>query len=112
MTLKKFSIIPSVSLLVDISGFLVQRPSAGMLHATELSHVLGGGDEHCKPVFSDGGPDHRLTYVSVKVSLQFSRSWTSTSFALEEQPLHIPGGIQWSASCPRSILAWACSVLD
>ena len=46
--------------------------SSPFRHATELSHVLGGGDERCKPVlfmYSDGGPDHRLTYVSVQVSL-------------------------------------------
>ena len=46
--------------------------SSPFRHVTELSHVLGGGDEHCKPVllmYSDGGPNHRLTYVSVQVSL-------------------------------------------
>ena len=33
-------------------------------HATQLSHVLSRSDEFRKPVlfvYSDGGPDHRLT---------------------------------------------------
>ena len=41
-------------------------------HATELSHVLSRNDELRKPVlfvYSDGGPDHRLTYASVQLSL-------------------------------------------
>ena len=46
--------------------------SSPIRHATQLSHVLSRSDELHKPVLfvhSDGGPDHRLTYASVQVSL-------------------------------------------
>ena len=84
----KFSIVPSVMLIVDIpddikdSWYRCQvqvgfkdaafEPSSPIRRATELSHVLSSSDECCKLVlfmYSDGGPDHRLTYVSVQVSL-------------------------------------------
>ena len=84
----KFSIIPSVTLIVDIPhdiqdswyrgqvlvGFkdAAFEASSPIRHATELSNVLSRSDELRKPVlfmYSDGGPDHRLTYVSVQVSL-------------------------------------------
>ena len=116
----KFSIIPSVSLLVDIPDNLQDSWYRGQVfkdaafealspfgHATELSHVLG---EHCKPVlfmYSDGGPDHRLTYVSVQVNFQEVRPQLSLRW--KNSPFTFLEGIQWSVSCPHSILA--CSVL-
>ena len=84
----KFSIVPSVVLLIDIPdriedswyrgqvmvGFedAVSESSSPLRHATELSSILRSKEEYRKPVlfvYSDGGPDHRITYVSVQVSL-------------------------------------------
>ena len=84
----KFSIVPSVSLLVDIptelSGswyhglvtvFLKEgafEPSSPLRHTTELLHMLSSNGQLDKPilcVYTDGGPDHRVTYISVKLSL-------------------------------------------
>ena len=81
----RFSIIPSVVLLVDIpdatSGswydgnvYVLFKDSAyeapsPIGHATELAALLRS---EARPVlfpYSDGGPDHRLTYMSVKLSL-------------------------------------------
>ena len=83
----KFSVIPSVCLLVDIPesfegswyqgqvfiGFkdAVFKPSSPIRHATELYHLLltRMGDRSILLMYSDGGPDHRLTYISVQLSL-------------------------------------------
>lgn len=84
----KFSIVPSVTLIVDIPkdiheswyrgqvmvGFedAAFEASSSIRHATELSHVFSRSDElhkHVLFVYSDGGSDHRLTYASVQVSL-------------------------------------------
>ena len=84
----KFSIVPSVSLLVDIptelSGswyhglvtvFLKEgafEPSSPLRHTTELLHMLSSNGQLDKPilcVYTGGGPDHRVTYISVKLSL-------------------------------------------
>ena len=46
--------------------------SSPLRHATELSRILRSKEEYRKPVlfvYSDGGPDHRITYVSVQISL-------------------------------------------
>ena len=46
--------------------------SSPIRHATELSSILKSKEEYQKPVlfvYSDGGPDHRITYVSVQLSL-------------------------------------------
>lgn len=82
-----FSLIPSVTLLVDIpttieGSFycgqvfiglkdLIYEPSSPMRHATELHKCLMTrmSGHHILFVYSDGGPDHRLTYVSVQLSL-------------------------------------------
>ena len=82
----KFSLIPSVILDVNIpeevsdswySGQVyiglkegVFEPSSPQRHMTELKSCLSATVN--KPVlfvYSDGGPDHRLTYLSVKLSL-------------------------------------------
>ena len=83
----KFSFIPSVTLLVDIpesiegswySGQVLVgiknaafEPSSPLRHATELCNCLSGQMEgrHILFIYSDGGPDHRLTYLSVQLSL-------------------------------------------
>ena len=83
----KFSFIPSVTILVDIperiecswySGQVFVgikdaafEPSSPLRHATELYNCLVNRMEgrHILFVYSDGGPDHRLTYASVQISL-------------------------------------------
>lgn len=48
----------------------VSQPSSALRHSTELSNLLQG--ESLKPILlmiSDGGPDHRVTFPSVKLSL-------------------------------------------
>ena len=50
----------------------VMQPSSPMRHATELHQVLNDKLDEIPPIlflYSDGGPDHRLTYGSVQVSL-------------------------------------------
>lgn len=84
----KFSVIPSVTLLVDILAEISEswyrgqvsvslkeaafQPSSPIRHSSELSKLLSSRGCPAKPIlciYSDGGPDHRLTYLSVKVSL-------------------------------------------
>ena len=83
----KFGIIPSVALLVDIpdeiSGSWYHgevkimfkdsafEPSSPVRHCTELYNIVLAHSPE-KPilfVYTDGGPDHRVTYTSVKLSL-------------------------------------------
>ena len=47
------------------------EPSSPLHHVTELSSVLqaAGDINPMLLIYTDGGPDHRLTYVSVQVSL-------------------------------------------
>ena len=83
----KFSVVPSVALVVDIPDKIDEswyrgqvfvgfkdtafEQSSPLRHATELSTILSnpGGDRSVLFLYSDGGPDHRLTYASVQVSL-------------------------------------------
>ena len=84
----KFSLIPSVIFQVNIPeeiketwytgqvyiGFkdAVLEPSSSIRHATELYSVLSSTSTSTLPVlflYTDGGPDHRLTYISVQISL-------------------------------------------
>ena len=83
----KFSIIPSVSLLIDIPESIkhswyegkvyvaykdaVHEPSSPIRHVTELHSILVPqiGSKSILCVYTDGGPDHRLTYLSVQMSL-------------------------------------------
>ena len=83
----KFGLVPSVVLMSDIPDDItgswyrgqvfvllkdtVFEPSSPFRHACELQHILQSVS-FSKPVlflYSDGGPDHRLTYVSVQLSL-------------------------------------------
>ena len=82
----KFSVIPSVSFVLDIPeefdqswyrgtvhiGYkdAVFEPSSALRHVAELCSVLK--KETIQPVlfiYTDGGPDHRLTFFSVQLSL-------------------------------------------
>ena len=83
----RFSIIPSVALQVEIPEKFegswyhgkilvgikdaVYQSSSPLRHATELYSTLLKriGDRSILFIYSDGGPDHRLTYVSVQLSL-------------------------------------------
>uniref|UniRef100_A0A1X7SJS1 Uncharacterized protein n=1 Tax=Amphimedon queenslandica TaxID=400682 RepID=A0A1X7SJS1_AMPQE len=83
----KFKIIPSVVLLVDIpetidgsfySGQVfvglkdgIFEASSPIRHATELYKTLMTrmDGRHILFIYSDGGPDHRITYLSVQLSL-------------------------------------------
>ena len=82
----KFSVIPSVSMLLDIPNSingsfyrgqvyvgvkdLILEPSSPLRHITELFDILKS--DKAKPIlfmYTDGGPDHRLTYLSVQLAL-------------------------------------------
>ena len=85
----KCSIVPSVCLLVDIPeeidgswyrgkvyvGFkdAIFEPSSPLRHSAELQNILvSSSNLSTKPIlflYCDGGPDHRVTYVSVQLSL-------------------------------------------
>lgn len=50
----------------------VFEPSSPMRHMTELYQTILKTETHKKPIlfiYSDSGPDHRLTYISVQLSL-------------------------------------------
>ena len=83
----KFSVVPSVVLLTEIpeefsgswySGqvFVMLKegafePSSPARHSTELATIIEqrAANRHVLFIYSDGGPDHRVTYLSVKVAL-------------------------------------------
>lgn len=83
----KFGIIPSVVFIIDIPDTIsdswyagdifvglkdsVFEPSSPIRHACELCQVLESVSfsKSVLFVYTDGGPDHRLTYVSVQLSL-------------------------------------------
>ena len=84
----KLNIILSVDFLIDIPddingsfyrgqvciGFKndILQPSSAICRASELKQVLQNQSDLIKPVlllYTDGGPDHRNTYLSVKLSL-------------------------------------------
>ena len=85
----KFSLIPSVSLVVNIpqdvsdswySGQVLiglkegaYEPSSPLRHVTELNGALAKynllSGKSILFLYTDGGPDHRLTYLSVQLSL-------------------------------------------
>ena len=82
-----FSIIPSVILLCEIPSEIsgswydgdvkvmfkegAFEPSSPLRHSAELANTIFG-QVITKPVlfiYSDGGPDHRVNYISVKIAL-------------------------------------------
>jgi hypothetical protein len=83
----KYSLTPSVNVIVDIPESIEEtfyggqvyvgikencfEPSNPWRHATELHNVLKSENQN-KPIlamYCGGGPDHRLTYASVQMSL-------------------------------------------
>ena len=82
----KFSITPSVTLVLDlpesIDGSFYRgqvyvgvkensfEPSSPLRHNTELSSILNKRrlKKEILCLYTDGGPDHRLTYLSVQLS--------------------------------------------
>ena len=84
----KFSLIPSVCLVITIPETVsdswyrgrvfvgikdaIFQPYSPIHHATEIIATLKQCYSPVPPmlfIYSDGGPDHRLTYVSVQISL-------------------------------------------
>ena len=83
----KCSIVPPVAIVVDIPEQIEEpwyrevyvgykdaafEPSSPIRHATQLASIFSSSTNDHKSVLllhSDVGPDHRLTYVSVKLSL-------------------------------------------
>ena len=84
----KFSLIPSVCMVITIPENVsdswyqgrvfvgtkdaIFQPSSPIRHATEVTTILKKCYSPVPPILfvcSDGGPDHRLTYVSVQISL-------------------------------------------
>ncbi len=84
----KSKIIPSVSLVSEIPEDINQsfytgqvcvtlkegifEPSSCLRHCRELLDVLESTRQHMKPIlclYTDGGPDHRTTYLSVQIAL-------------------------------------------
>ena len=83
----RFSIIPSVSFVITIPETIegsfyegkvhvgykdaVFQPSSALRHATKLHSILIPriGNKSILFVYTDGGPDHRLTFFSVQLSL-------------------------------------------
>lgn len=79
----KFKVVPSVSLVVDIpensnESFYrgdvhvnlhdaIFSPSSSLMHAEKFSHLCE--DKPILLLLTDGGPDHNLTFGSVKLSL-------------------------------------------
>ena len=83
----KFSVVPSVSFVIKIPEAVegcwyegevhvgykdaVFQPSYALHHATELHSILTSkiGNKSILFVYADGGPDHRLTFFSVQLTL-------------------------------------------
>lgn len=84
----KFSIVPSVTMLIDIpesvseGSFyrgqvyvgvkdLALEPSSPLRHIAELKDILRkeGLTKPILCIYTDGGPDHRLTFLSVQLSI-------------------------------------------
>ena len=48
------------------------EPSSPLRHCTELANVLNSQVDFATPIvllYSDGGPDHRITYLTTKIAL-------------------------------------------
>lgn len=86
--LTTFSVVPSILLVVDIpeeiTGLMYTgqvfvglkdaafEPSSPMQHTVELCEILRTSDLDSAPIifmYTNGGPDHCLTYISVHISL-------------------------------------------
>lgn len=85
----KFSLIPSVILKLNIpeniegswySGKVFVglkdhtfQPSTAMRHMTELHSVLEDDENPILALYTDGGPDHRVNYLSALINLWSSQ---------------------------------------
>ena len=114
----KFSITPSVCLLIElpetIDGSFYRgdvfvglkensfEPSSPLRHVTEFNQILSSQSD-TNPIlllYTNGGPDHRLTYVSVKRSLIHSfYKGILTSYVLYVLHLITAGRTPWRESC-------------
>ena len=83
----KYSLISSVSFIINIPESIegswyegavhvgykdaVLQPSSALRHATEVNSIFVPkiGNKSILFVYTDGGPDHRLTFFSVQLSL-------------------------------------------
>ena len=81
----RFSVIPSVALIVDVPDVISEswyegsvhmlykdsafEASSPVRHATELAALFRNRSSPILFLYSDGGPDHRVIYMSVKLSL-------------------------------------------
>ena len=84
----RFSVIPSVCFIVDIPDVVDEswyggqvvvgvkdsafEASSPIRHSTELCNIMTSKSLDTKPIlflYTDGGPDHRLTFLSVQLSL-------------------------------------------
>ena len=116
----RFSVIPSVALKVDIPDSIsgswysgdVQvlykdsafEPSSNVWHAAKLT-ALSHDKALTNPVlfiYSDGGPDHMVTYISVKLAL--IALFLRITFVRLARHLTTHSKIQLSESCP--FLTW------
>ncbi|XP_019859353.1 PREDICTED: uncharacterized protein LOC109587561 [Amphimedon queenslandica] len=102
----KFKITPSVTLLVDIPDSIegsfytgqvfiglkdsVFEPSSPIRHATELYKILlrRMSGRSILFVYSDGGPDHRLTYLTVQLSLIYKKEEERGKGYLQDEQLY------------------------
>ena len=121
-----FSLIPSVSLAVDIPDDITSSWYTGQVlvglkegafepsshrHVTELHEAVEErtllAEKSLLFLYCDRGPDHRLTYLSVKLSLIFF-------FLKNDLDFYVPvgqllGGIQANGLC--QLLIKVCTVL-
>ncbi len=81
----KFSVVPSVALKVDVPEDVSEswyrgdvvitlkdaafEPSSPMRHSAELVQTLRSDLKPILFLYSDGGPDHRVTYINVQIAL-------------------------------------------
>lgn len=83
----KAKITPSVTLICDVPESInesfyrgdvfvcykdtIFQPSSPFRHVTELEKILSGGatNNPILCIYTDGGPDHRNTYLTVQISL-------------------------------------------
>ena len=120
----KFSLISSVALSVDIPTDVAEswyagdvfiglkegvfKPSSWHRHMAELLDIIHSldllSDKSVLFLYSDGAPDHHLTYTSIQLShIALSYGWIWTTFVQPGQPLAILGATQRSELCRLSI---------
>lgn len=109
----KYSIVPSVSLFCDIPETIegsfyrgqvyvgvkdaVLEASSPIRHCTELCKIMTVQND-TRPIYTDGGPDHNLTFFSVQLALiaLFLHFDLDLLEALRTAPYH-----SWKNPCER-----------